>query len=367
MGAGGRFNSRPRIAERGTVYLVRPAIDRYNYSVPSKNITNIFFLALLKTVLLVIVTLTLIPTPAAQAQASSAAELISAVNAYRASYGLAPYDIDGALMGLAQDQAVYQASVQSCTHTRSDGSQPSDHGISAENVACGLNLSAQGAIAQWSDTVHTATMLGPDTGLVGAGVSASGNSVYYTLDVKRLTGEFVYRPPQNNYDTSGSQQEATPQAPVGAVVTVTPGSDGSIVHIIKYGETLVEIANAYGISLNQLISLNKLDPKKPVYYANQALIIRLAFTATPYMTATFTPAPPTRTPAPSRTPHPTKTATPFHTPVPTRTDTAEPLVKLPTIEELGPVRPIMAYAFIAISAIGLVVLLFTAFIPGKNK
>jgi uncharacterized protein YkwD/LysM repeat protein len=333
--------------------------------VHTKNITNIAFVTLLGVSILVALAVSFAPPNPVYAQASSAMDLINAVNAYRASSGLEPYGVDSGLMSLAQDQSQYQASVLTCTHNRSDGSSPGDHGISAENFACGANLSAQGAIQQWADVVHTATMLGPTTGLVGAGVSSSGDNVYYTLDVKRLTGDFNYQPPASSNITSNQQDPTQPV--IGSIVVSTPNSDGSIVHIIQYGETLVEIAEAYGISLNDLISLNKLDPKKPVYYAKQPLIIRLAFTLTPFMTTTFTPRPPTRTPLPTRTPRPTRTATPIHTAVPTRTNTAKPLVQLPSLNELGPARPILAYAFIAISALGLLVLVFTAFGPEKKE
>jgi LysM repeat protein len=334
--------------------------------VHTKNITNIVFVWLLRVFLLAALVVSLAPPIPVNAQASAAMDLINAVNAYRASVGLEPYSVDSGLMSLAQAQSEYQASILNCTHNRSDGSGPGDQGISAENIACGVNVSAQGALQQWTDALHTATMLGPTTGLVGAGVATSGSNVYYTLDVKRLTGDFNYQPPPATVVSAAAvqQQQATSQ-PVYGIVVSTPNSDGSIVHIIQYGETLVEIAQAYGISLNELISLNKLDPKKPVYYARQPLIIRLAFTLTPYMTTTFTPRPPTRTPLPTRTPRPTKTATPDYTTVPSRTTTSAPPIQLPTLDELGPARPIMAYAFIGISAIGLLVLLFTAF--GREK
>jgi LysM repeat protein len=214
-------------------------------------------------------------------------------------------------------------------------------------------------------------MLGPDTGLVGAGAASAGDSVYYTLAVKRLTGAFIYRQlkSQNSSGNTGgaSQPNTVPQQAVsGDITTSTPNPDGSITHKVQYGETLVEIANAYNIPLKDLISINRLDPNHPVYFAGQVLIIRLAFTATPFVTTTYTPRPPTRTPQPTRTPRPTRTEAPPSTPFPTPTATREPLVKLPTLDDLGPARPVMAYAFIGISAIGLVVLILTSFWPGKK-
>jgi LysM repeat protein len=335
--------------------------------VHTRNILNKLIVALLFAVLVLSF---LLPTPA-QAQAGSAMDLINAVNAYRAQVGLAPYGVDGTLMSLAQSHSEYQASIEDCTHARADGSGPEASGISAENIACGAEMSVQTAIySQWADSLHTATMLGPSEGLVGAGAVNMGGRVYYTLAVKRIKGEFVYIPPTSTpggENAAAVAQVATEAPQIGPVTASTPMDDGTIAHVIDYGETLVQIAAAYGISLPELISINKLDPNNPVYYENQVLIIRVAFTETPFMTATYTPRPATRTPMPTRTPRPTRTITPIRTPAPSQTNTAPPLVNLPAIEDLGPARPAMAYAFIAISVVGLLVLIFTAFMPDRHK
>ncbi len=314
---------------------------------------------------------------ASAAPAASASELISGVNAYRASVGLEPYAVDGGLMALAQSHSDYQASIETCTHLRADGSGPGDYGISAENIACGQSLSVEGAIYnQWADNLHLSTMLGPTTGLVGAGMAVSNGTIYYTLTVKRGSGSFSYTSPQNIGDDSSAQNQAESQAANGntnfaaaqqLAATNTPNADGSISHIVQYGETLVGIAELYGIPLSELIGINKLDPNNPVIYERQAILIRLAFTPTPFITTTFTPRPPTRTPMPSRTPRPTHTATVYHTPQPTATATAEPLIKVPSLDTLGPMRNVMAYAFIGISVVGLLVLLFTSFLPGRKN
>lgn len=333
-------------------------------------------------VLIALLAAALFPAKPAQAQAGSAMDLINAVNAYRAEQGLEPYGVDGTLMAQAQAHSEYQASIEDCTHYRSDGSSPGDHGISAENIACGNDLSVQTAIYyQWSDHLHTSTLLGPTSGLVGAGVAIAGGTVYYTLAVKRISGEFNFVPKAQPaegaaVDAAAVNASAGNAADASALnaaplmqgdPTSTPNADGSITHIIQYGETLVNIAENYGIPLADLISMNSLDPNNPVYYEGDVLIIRNAFTPTPFMTSTFTPRPPTRTPQPTRTPRPTRTATVPVTPEPTATATREPLVSLPTIESLGPARPLVAYAFIGISAVGLLVLLVTAFLPGKRK
>jgi LysM repeat protein len=158
-----------------------------------------------------------------------------------------------------------------------------------------------------------------------------------------------------------------PNQPISPVATNPPGEDGSISHVVEYGETLIMIANAYGVPLSELISINKLDPNNPAIFEGQPLLIRVAFTVTPFITTTFTPRPPTRTPLPSRTPRPTRTPTPDYSPTPTRTATREPLVRIPTLEEVGPARPLLAYAAFGISLIALVALVVSVFLPGGRK
>lgn len=142
------------------------------------------------------------------------------------------------------------------------------------------------------------------------------------------------------------------------VQTLPPNEDGSITHVIQYGETLVTIAEAYGITLQELYDRNRsISPSAPAYFAGQILVIRPAYTATPPMTQTYTPNPPTRTPLPTRTPRPTYTSTVFQTATPTRTPTPEPLLKIPTLDDLGSKRTMIAYTFIGVSILGLLGLL----------
>jgi LysM repeat protein len=308
--------------------------------------------------------------PTAHAQAGSASDLIAAVNAYRAENGLAPYSVDGGLMSEAQEQSEYQASVGSCTHDRADGSSPAAHGISAENVACGPNLSVNGAIyGQWTDALHSATMLGPVTGSVGAGVAQSGVNVYYTLDVKRLSGDFTYRAPKQSPSATLRPGQSTPTPnpqfkAAGPVITSTTKPDGSVVHIIRLGETLIQIAQAYGVTLNDIYAANSLvNPTSPAYYAGQVLVIRLPYTATPTPSQTLTPRPPTRTHIPTRTAtrvlSPTASATPT-TPTPT------PLIvlQLPSVTE-GPNRQTIGWVILLISAIGIALVLIRGFVKKR--
>ncbi|MDX1437480.1 MAG: CAP domain-containing protein, partial [Anaerolineales bacterium] len=93
------------------------------------------------------------PGPA-KAQGGSAADLIAAVNALRASNGLPPLQADSALMSIAQAHSNYQASIGSVTHTGAGGTRPRDRAAAAgygggatifvsENIAGGTNLSVE--------------------------------------------------------------------------------------------------------------------------------------------------------------------------------------------------------------------------------
>lgn len=318
----------------------------------------IFILPILLTLLLPV-----------RVNAGSPAALIEAVNAYRSANGLATYGLDGALMSAAQSHSEYMASIKTCTHQRADGSGPGAHGISAENVACGINLSVDTAIyVHWVDPVHSATILGPDTGLVGAGMAVAGDRVFYTLAVKRLSGDFTYRPPVMNTQPSTPapgqtiQPSLTPDpllAAAGPLLAATPQADGTLKHTIRYGQTLIAIAKIYGLSLDALLALNtNLDAKNPVYYEGQVLVIRLPFTPTATASQTLTPRPPTRTP--------TRTATPVLSPTPTPTATATPWLRLPDGQGAGLNRPTLAYIVIIASAVGILVVLLRGFLKSKK-
>lgn len=248
------------------------------------------------------------------AQAGDPYSLIDAVNSLRAANGLPAYQENNILMSIAQAQTDYQSAIGECTHTGSGGTSPKQRAINAgygggatffmsENFVCGTNLSVDEAISRWlQDAPHTQTMLGAGYQDVGAGVTVSGDYVYYTLDVAYVAGS-------GNYVAPATYTPGGPTAiPIYLVQTATPNSDGSIIHVVRSGQTLIGIAKAYGLTVQQLMDMNYLTSDK--IYEGDKLVIRRASTPGPTATSTGTSTPtraatpthkPTRTPTPSQT------------------------------------------------------------------
>jgi uncharacterized protein YkwD len=220
-------------------------------------------------------------------QESTADELITAVNALRSSKGLLPYQINPILMSLAQQHAEYMASIQMSTvHTDAQGRRPFQRALDAgylvagdlsqggwfsENVTGGQALSADQAVQQWmGDAAHQGTMLSTVLQDVGAGVAVDGIAVYYCLDAALSTGgtPVAYTPPPPQF------------SPTPTLAVSTPNPDGSVVHIIQPGDTLLAIAIAYGVSLSDLYNLNSIN-EKTILIPGHKLTIQAAFTPTP--------------------------------------------------------------------------------------
>lgn len=253
-----------------------------------------------------------------KAQSGSSQDLINEVNALRALNGLLPYTVDGSLMAQAQAHSDYQASIGELTHTRADGSSPWSYGIQ-ENIAGGGGLSVQAAVYSiWADSVHMNTMVGSESGLVGAGVTVVDGFVYYTLNVIQTGGG------TSRNSSSASNQNLQTSVPtiieeIVAVQTAVPQDDGSIVHVVQPGQAPWSIAIAYGIKIADIASLNNLDPINPILYVGQELLIHppLPVTSTPVIADTPTVTPPVLIPAATNTPIKSHSATLFPSTTPT--------------------------------------------------
>jgi LysM repeat protein len=277
-------------------------------------------------------------------QISTAYELIAAVNALRATYGLSPYNTNSILMGTAQGQAEYNLSIGTITHISADGLSPLQRalqvgypvasGYFSENIAAGVGLSAAGAVQIWTgDDSHLNTMISSNFQDIGAGVAVSGNTYYYVIDCGLSTGgtPSTFVPPP------------TYKTPIATMVPNTPNADGSITYIVQPRDYLGSIAQAYGITLNELLTLNGLTLKS-VIYPNQKIIVHAAYTPTP--------TPPTSTPTerPTITPWPTSTPTASRTSIP---PTSTPSPGLPVSAARGSVIAIIVTALVIAALLAL--------------
>lgn len=267
------------------------------------------------------------------AQAGDAWQLISEVNGLRAAYGLPPYQVDNALMSAAQKHSNYQAQIGTWTHTGSGGSRPHDRAVAAgfgggaqvfvsENVAMGINLSPQKTVHEmWQDAIHLETMISNLYTHIGAGVGTAGDSVYYTIVVGYIAGSAGDSSMPSDVP-SNTELGGTPlptQIPVEPIKVATPGADGSIFHVVQWGQFLENIASAYEIQLGDLLAMNGLTTDVVIYPGDKLMIKpsqspaianneqgRLVIENTDLVDdtpqATLTPEPTTNTPTPfSRT------------------------------------------------------------------
>jgi LysM repeat protein len=246
----------------------------------------------------------------ARAQAGDANSLIAAVNQLRAANGLPALQVNSILMSVAQAHTDYQAAIGEVTHIGADGSRPRDRAAAAgyggganffisENIGGGTNLSVAEVIGWWQgDDLHLNTMLGASYAEIGAGVAVVGDFVYYTIDTAYVSGGSSYVPLATSAATA---------VPVYYVTTATPDADGSVWHTVRSGQTLIGIAQAYGVAVSEIKALNNLTTDA-IYVGDTLLIF------------------PAGTPVPSPMPSATGTATAVASPTrqPTRTQPATP-------------------------------------------
>jgi LysM repeat protein len=204
----------------------------------------------------------------------------------------------------------------------------------------------------WNDEAHIDNMLDPNRKEFGAGVA---------LDSSGFT---VYVVDFSNYDTNDSQPiedvTSTPSGPtattaplVQPVVVSTPQPDGTIIHIVQYGQTLWVIADAYGISLADLLTLNGLTEDSAIYPDEQLLIFQ-GTGETPTPTATVAQVEPTITPTPTQ--HMTNTpAAQIQTPTEESEQRSNFLTNIFSGDTLW-----VGIGLVAVSVFGIVLLLFTS-------
>lgn len=234
--------------------------------------------------------------------ASTAYDLINGVNALRASYGLAPYSINPILMYTAQAQAEFMAANATVTHSGPGGIGVTDRllaagyplagdlslgGFRSENITGGSeSMSALTAVEQWTgDAPHLTTMISPDLTEIGAGVAVAGGRVYYVIDCARPTTAGASQSPITPVgDGTAVPGAEAPVEPIQAVMVSTPNVDGNVIHEVKYGQTLWQIAITYETRIDEIKQLNNLSGND--IYPGQKLLIKTGVIV-PTLTSTF--------------------------------------------------------------------------------
>lgn len=234
--------------------------------------------------------------------AGSPYDLVNAVNALRASFGLAPYSINSILMSTAQAQADFLAATDSMTH-----SGPGCIGLTDRLLAAGYPLAgeltaggfrgeninggneskpAEAAVDDWTgDSLHLNTMVSQNLTEIGAGVAVSGGRVYYVIDCARpiTSGE--------SQAVGASVEGGTAVPEISALIipvsVSTPNTEGNVIHEVRPGQTLWQIAITYEVKIDDLKRLNNLFDNN-IYPGNKLLVKSgvMKPTASPTETAT---------------------------------------------------------------------------------
>jgi len=297
-----------------------------------------------------------LPARRARAETVSVYDIIAEVNKIRTGNGLPALQINSILMSTAQSTAEIMAANRSCSHLGEVSERVAAAGYgggarvwATENISCGPKTVQQIVYNDWADELHMLPMTNASYTDVGAGASEVEGFAYYVLHAAYTTGPSgqVNTPAATSFPALPSRTAEV----IMPVQTATAIENGAIYHIVQPGQTLTMIANAYGVTLANLLALNGISPDTPVIYAGQKLLIQPAPTATISPTPTNTSPPPTRTPKSSPTPRPPK---------PTRTATPAPTA---TVRSLLPDVPILesrnhrsfGIGMIVLCAIGLVI------------
>ncbi len=229
---------------------------------------------------------------------ASPADVIAAVNSLRIAHGLPEYSVSSILMGTAQAQADYMASTGTVTHTGPGGASVTQRllaagyplagdlslgGFRSENIVGSPGMTAEGAVSSWTgDDLHLHTMLSPDLQEIGAGVAESDGVTYFVIDCARPTGSGVPQAytPGAEAALSGGDDIIVPVA----IGTADP--QGDVYHEVQAGQSLWQIAIAYGVKIVDIQRLNNLGSTTVIQRGVKLLVKRVG---------TPTPAPPTST------------------------------------------------------------------------
>lgn len=313
----------------------------------------------------------------AGSSAPSPYDLIDVVNGYRSSNGLYALNPDSLVMAAAQAHADWIVETGNGGHTGAGGSDETIR-VGWTGYGGGSNIHCDEAWASgtnvedvvyssWADWVHQGVMLdywGNGYTDVGAGVADQGNGRYvFVLDVCMVSGKpspnrptAVKTPADGDFSNNPIDSTLDTSQLMFAVVKSTPLPDGSVIHTVQYGQSLVQIALAYGTKVNEIRQLNNIPEDSTLIYPDQKLVIFKSSTGSMPSVALQTTGTLDTTKAGTQTLDPTYTARPK------ATQPALPEMKLPTMtatpviesEKSAPVQSV-GLVLVVICGIGILV------------
>jgi len=227
----------------------------------------------------------------------TAADLISAMNVLRTSYGLQPLIEDPTINMVAQNTAQYMADNLLSWHIGNVAGRLAAAGYgggskvyATENFAIGYGASIDEIMVMWSDESHMLPAVTPAYCNIGAGTAqASNGSTYYVLQAAYVSGQTC-----GSYTSPGDPVEGGGYGIIVPVTIATPDASGRILHEVQSGQTFWAIAVAYQTTIKEILRWNNL-PEGTVLQMGQVLVIPNP-KAEGYMTPTpfgyFTASPP---------------------------------------------------------------------------
>lgn len=266
----------------------------------------------------------------AQAAGSvSKADMISMMNSWRSNYWSNALVEDSSLDACAQWTAEEMAGINANNHLKYLGYSETSARCSGfgfgggstvfvtENWAKDYSMTLDLLASYWDDYDHMLPATSEQYCFVGVGIAeASNGSVYYVLQAGAI-------PDQGCSATSVTSQASSVDYTadssnyVNPIITSTPNYDGAIYHEVLSGQTLYYIAVSYGVTIDEIKTLNALTSNN--IYPGNVLKIKLEPTATVTPTRTVTVPLPTRTQSQATmTPTPQATSTITPTPTPTK-------------------------------------------------
>jgi uncharacterized protein YkwD len=306
-----------------------------------------------------------------QAQAGTAWEVLAEINAYRAANGLPPLVENQYLNISSQNHVNWMAETGIYSHTGIDGSTSTDRAIAAgygegssvrvtENWARGPGMTATEVVYQsWATSdIHNSQMLTTSYNEFGAGVALDGDGMtVYVVNFGIVLGSSI-EPQAATAPPTGPT--STPAPIIQPITTSTPNPDGSVIHIVQYGETLWTIVEAYNVNMPDLLVLNGLTEEDAIFPDQQLLIIPASIELEETPETTGTPGEATSTPTLAPSPTATRTFAPSPTLMAENiTETPAPRTNFIRNIFSGDTL-IVGIGLVAVSVLGIALLLFTS-------